>query len=315
MRWNKLGRVFNPEEHQTAWMKYFSQCVSTLILEDVVRVYFSCRPEPDEGGQISYTTFVEFDRADLFKIKHVAKQPVMPLGKRGCFDEFAIYPTSVLKEVDQIKLYYAGWYRTQSVPFNTSIGLAISEDGGLTFRRIGDGPVLAPCIDEPFVISGPKIRKFGDLYYLFYIAGKQWINHKGRQEIVYKNRLATSKDGINWVRYGQDITPDSLELNECQAGPDVFYKDGKYHMYFVYRYALDFRDDPERGYRIGYAHSDDLFSWTRDDANAGITYSNEGWDSKMAHYPHVFELDGKWFMYYNGNDFGKYGFGLAVLDE
>ena len=81
-------------------------------------------------------------------------------------------------------------------------------------------------------------------------------------------------------------------------------------MYFVYRYALDFRDDPERGYRIGYAHSDDLFSWTRDDANAGITYSNEGWDSKMAHYPHVFELDGKWFMYYNGNDLG-----IRTLDE
>ena len=35
----------------------------------------------------------------------------------------------------------------------------------------------------------------------------------------------------------------------------------------------------------------------------------------MHHYPHVFELNGKYYMLYNGNDFGMYGFGLAVLED
>jgi hypothetical protein len=36
--------------------------------------------------------------------------------------------------------------------------MAISYDNGETFNRIGKGPILGATIDEPFVISGPKIR-------------------------------------------------------------------------------------------------------------------------------------------------------------
>jgi hypothetical protein len=33
----------------------------------------------------------------------------------------------------------------------------------------------------------------------------------------------------------------------------------------------------------------------------------------MQCYPHVFECDGKVYLLYNGNEFGRYGFGLAEL--
>ena len=85
-------------------------------------------------------------------------------------------------------------------------------------------------------------------------------------------------------------------------------------MYFAYREGLDFRNIPGRGYKIGYATSLDLIKWERKDNEAGIEYSENGWDSTMHHYPHVFELNGKYYMLYNGNDFGKYGLGLAVLE-
>ena len=94
-----------------------------------------------------------------------------------------------------------------------------------------------------------------------------------------------------------------------------FYKDGNYHMYFAYREGLDFRNTPGRGYKIGYATSSNLLDWERKDEEAGISYSEEGWDSTMHHYPHVFELDGNHYMTFNGNDFGKYGFGLAILED
>jgi hypothetical protein len=86
-------------------------------------------------------------------------------------------------------------------------------------------------------------------------------------------------------------------------------------MYFVYREGLDFRTTFGRGYKIGYATSINLIDWNRKDKEAGIEYSKEGWDSTMHHYPHVFELNGKYYMIYNGNEFGKYGFGLAILKE
>ncbi len=86
-------------------------------------------------------------------------------------------------------------------------------------------------------------------------------------------------------------------------------------MYFVFREGLNFRSVKGRGYKIGYAYSNDLINWTREDSKSGIEYSQSGWDSSMHHYPHVFSLNNKLHMLYNGNDFGKYGFGLAILEN
>ena len=127
--------------------------------------------------------------------------------------------------------------------------------------------------------------------------------------------MAVSDNMTDWKRLYNNILPDVLDENECQAGADVFFKDGLYHMYFVYREGLDFRDKPGRGYKIGYATSKDLYTWERKDGEAGIEYSETGWDSTMHHYPHVFEVDGTYYMTFNGNEFGKYGFGLAILED
>jgi predicted GH43/DUF377 family glycosyl hydrolase len=320
MKWKKIGHIFDPTTWDDGinrpWMKTHSQCTHALILDNVVRIYFSCRPENDENGFAkSYTTFLDLDKNDLTKIIRVSDKPIMPLGELGTFDEFATYPSCNIEHDGKILFYYAGWSRCQSVPFNTSIGLAISEDNGETFERIGLGPILSADINEPFVLSGPKVRKFNNIWYMFYLSGKKWLKYDGKSEIIYKNRMATSTDGINWVRYNKDIIADVLDENECQAGPDVFYKDGLYHMYFIYREGLNFRSVNGRGYKIGYATSNNLYDWDRKDQEAGIEYSDIGWDSTMHHYPHVFELNGNYYMTYNGNDFGKYGFGLAILEQ
>ena len=132
---------------------------------------------------------------------------------------------------------------------------------------------------------------------------------------VYKIAHATSEDGINWHRDGRQIIADRLNTDECQALPTVFHRDGTYHMYFCYREAHGFRKQSNSAYRIGYAHSNDLIDWVRDDSKAGIDVSEDGWDSQMQCYPHTFQLDGKVYMLYNGNEFGRFGFGLAVLDD
>ena len=320
MKWNKLGQIFDPtiwdDGINRPWMRTHSQCTHTLILPDIIRVFFSCRPDNDSNGFAkSYTTYLDLDRKDLTKIVQVAANPVLPLGELGSFDEFAIYPSSNIQYKDKTYLYYAGWTRCQSVPFNTAIGVAVSSDNGNSFERIGVGPLIGPDRFEPFVLSGPKIRRFNDKFYMFYLAGTKWINHNGKSEIIYKNRMAVSIDGLNWTRLYHNILNDVLDQNECQAGPDVFFKNGLYHMYFVYREGLDFRNIPGRGYKIGYATSKDLYVWDRKDDDAGIDYSTEGWDSTMHHYPHVFEVDGNYYMTYNGNEFGKYGFGLALLEN
>jgi len=313
--WKKLGKVFTPQEVVgRSWLKEFAQAPATLVFEDFVRIYFSCRPPADEHGQyVSYSAYVDLERTDLFKIRHVSEQPILGLGGLGGFDEFGTYPVSVIRDGDEVRAYYAGWTRCESVPFNVAIGVARSADGGKTFDKLGNGPVLSYTPDEPFVMSGPKIRRFDGVWYLWYIAGRKWKMVEGRAEPVYKIRMATSCDGIHWDKQNRDLIESRIEEDEAQASPDVFYANGRYHMFFCYRYSSDYRGK-QNGYRIGYASSVDLLEWVRDDSKAGIDVSEAGWDAEMISYPHVFELDGKIYLAYLGDQVGRYGFGLAVLD-
>ncbi|AKU20660.1 hypothetical protein MJ904_22960 [Massilia sp. MB5] len=314
-KWNKLGRAFKPQEVSgRPWLKEFAQAPATLVFDDFVRVYFSCRPPADAQGQyVSYSAFVDLERKDLFQVRAVSAEPILPLGGLGEFDEFGTYPVSVIRDGSQVRAYYAGWTRCESVPFNVGIGMAVSEDGGVSFRKAGKGPVLPYSPEEPFVLSGPKVRRFNGTWYLWYIAGRKWKLVEGRAEPVYKIRMAISQDGIHWVKQNRDLIASRVEEDEAQASPDVFYANGKYHMFFCYRYSGNYRGK-EFGYRIGYASSSDLLHWERDDSKAGIDVSDSGWDEEMISYPHVFELDGKTYLAYLGNQVGREGFGLALLD-
>lgn len=314
-KWKKLGRIFDPTQLKNVdYIEEFAQAPATLIFKDFVRVYFSCRPKADANGQyVSYSSYVDLDRKNLFNILRFSEKPILPLGDLGTFDEFGTYPVSVIQRENEYWVYYAGWTRCESVPFNVAIGVGISNDDGKSFTKIGSGPILSYSSEEPFILSGPKIRYFNKKYFLFYISGKKWILDNGKPEPVYRIRMASSKDGINWTKHNEDLIKTKLEIDEAQASPDVFYENGKYHMFFCYRHSKGYRSK-EFGYRIGYAFSDNLEEWIRDDENVGIDVSEEGWDSEMISYPHVFKLDGKTYMMYLGNEVGRYGFGLAILE-
>jgi predicted GH43/DUF377 family glycosyl hydrolase len=314
-KWQKIGRIFNPQDITGVdWLAEFAQAPSVLIFSDFVRVYFSCRPPADSNGKyVSYSAFLDLKRENLNEIINLASKPILGLGSLGTFDEFGTYPVSVIRDQNKVIAYYGGWTRCDSVPFNVAIGCAVSLDNGVTFQKKGEGPVLSYSAYEPFILSGPKIRRFNDQWVLYYIAGKKWLPNSGKPEPVYRIRRATSDDGLNWAKFDQDIISVKLEEDECQASPDVFYYNEMYHMFFCYRYSLNYRGK-EGGYRIGYASSKDGMTWTRDDSKAGIDISDEGWDSEMISYPHVFELDGSIYMLYLGNQVGRYGFGLAKLE-
>jgi hypothetical protein len=216
-----------------------------------------------------------------------------------------------------IYAYTSGWSRRTSVSIDMSIGLAISENGGSSFRKYGSGgPIMTATHNEPFLVGDPFVKYFNGSFHMWYIFGTKWNcpGPEAEAERFYKIAHAESVDGISWKRDGKEIIGDKL-ASECQALPTVFYSGERYHMYFCYRNAYNFRNDPKNSYRLGYAFSDDLSSWHRDDGNSGIDVTDGSWDSEMMCYPNTFECDGEIYLLYNGNEFGKYGFGLAKLVE
>jgi len=119
---------------------------------------------------------------------------------------------------------------------------------------------------------------------------------------------AISDDGNNWYRSGLAV-PYELGLVQAFSRPTVVINEcGDYEMWF------SFRSGSGQSYRIGYARSVDGINWILDLKNAGIDISPSGWDSEMIEYPFVFDHNGSRYMLYNGNGYGKTGFGLAVLE-
>jgi predicted GH43/DUF377 family glycosyl hydrolase len=315
-KWEKLGKIFDPKDCKNkSWMQEFAQSPSVLIYEKHVRIYFCSRPAPTPDGQyLSFLSYIDVDRRNLLNVVNICKKPIFNLGACGTFDEFGTNPISVIRDQDKVRVYYAGWTRCESVPFNAAIGLAISYDNGDSFTRLGDGPVLSYSPDEPFLLGSPRIRKYGEKWYLWYVAGKEWLKTESKPEPVYKIRMASSRDGINWIKFGKDIIANKLGEHECQACPDVTFQDGKHHMFFSYRHSFNYKSK-EGGYQIGYASSIDMIDWNRCDEVAGMSVSENGWDSTMVSYPHVFLLDGEVYMLYQGNEMGRSGIGLAKLDK
>jgi len=315
VRWVKRGKIFDPSEHVLPLASVgFAQSPQALVLDDRVRVYFSTRERDETGKYLSHAAFVDFDRC-MNRILGVNRAPLIPLGGLGCFDEHGIFPFHVFDDADRVLAYTTGWNRRVSVSADAAIGLAISHDRGLTFQRHGTGPVMAATLHEPFLVGDAFVLKAEGSYHMWYIFGQRWVRHNEVEapDRVYKIAHAVSKDGVEWQRDGQTIVADRLNADECQALPTVIYLDGIYHMYFCYRAAHGFRSQSTAAYRIGHASSTDLLNWVRDDDSAGIDVSSEGWDSQMQCYPHVFECDDQVYMLYNGNEFGRHGFGLAVL--
>lgn len=317
MKWKKLGKIFDPTEHNLPNNCIdFAQSPQTLVFDDFVRIYFSTRERDSSGKFLSHVSFVDFDK-DFKKIIRVSDRTVIQLGELGCFDEHGIFPINVLRDNDRILAYTTGWNRKVSVSADASVGLAISTDNGTTFTKYGKGPVLTASLHEPFLVCDSFVTKFDDHFDMWYIFGTKWITDRNEKEPqrVYKIAQAQSTDGITWVRDGKQIISDKVDENECQALPTVIRINDTYHMYFCYRHAFGFRANPEKAYRLGYAWSKDRVHWTRDDQNSGIDLSLAGWDSEMMCYPHIFRCDERILLLYNGNEFGKRGFGLAELEE
>ena len=317
MKWTKLGKIFDPTEHELAEnCTNYAQGPQALATSDGIRVYFSTCERDATGKFLSHVSYVDFDRG-FSTVLRVADHAVIPLGVTGTFDEHGIFPIHVFENGPEIWGYTTGWNRKVSVSADTSIGLAISRDHGETFEKTGAGPILGASLHEPFLIGDPSVLRVGDEYHMWYIFGTHWrlpASSDGQPERVYKIGHAVSGDGLTWDRESREIVESKLHGDECQAMPSVRNIDGRYHMVFCYRDVTGFRTNRHSAYRLGYAYSDDLQEWTRDDPSLGLDVSTDGWDSDMMCYPHLFEYDGRVWLLYNGNHFGRDGFGLAVLE-
>lgn len=307
MRWEKKGVIFNADGRHEWMAHHASVPVADKVSDRVVRIYFS----PRDTENRSHTAFIEVEADNPRNVLYVHDRPVLSPGKLGAFDDSGVVASCIVNHNGRKYLYYAGYNRTVTVPYRNALGLAVSDDDGVTFQRVFDGPVLDRGPLDPYFIATAFIMFDEDRWKLWYASSTGWRVIGGRPEPQYQIKYAESRDAVSWERRGV-VCIEYKSEGEANVRPCVVKENGLYRMWYCYRGSLNYRTDRSQSYRIGYAESADGVRWTRRDDEVGIERADTGWDSEMIEYPYLYEHKGRKHMLYNGNGFGLTGFGYAV---
>lgn len=308
--WEKKGLIFNVKG-EFDWNKTHAQVPVVDVLNNFIRIYYSTRN--NEG--ISTISYIEVDRENPSRILYIHDSPILELGKLGAFDDSGVMPTSVVTIGEKKYLYYIGWTTRGTVPYHNGIGVALSEDGGKTFKRLFEGPIITVNKYEPYFSGTAFVMCDENIFKMYYLSCIGWEKRNDKIEPFYEIKYAESSDGIDW----NQLNHTCISLSEGEGGivsaTLIKTLEGKYKMWYGVRSDFDYRENTEKSYRIGYAESENGLDWIRMDEKSGISVSTEGWDSQMISYPFVVDNRGKKYMFYNGNFFGKSGFGYAIWYE
>lgn len=303
MNWEKLGRVYVANGEQP-WKQTHAYCPTPVRIGDRIRVYVAFL----DDEKIGRTGYVDVDPSDPTKILEVSDEPVLGVGDRGTFDEHGVTPTSALRVGGDVYLYYFGWQRGVDVRYFLFTGLAVSEDGK-SFTRRSEVPILDRVDGERYVRSAPNVVKTDRGHEMWYVSGDRWIEVEDKEVPTYGIRHLESDDPTFSDRQKGTRCIDPMGGDEYGFGrPFVVREGGQYRMWYSIRTR-------SKGYRIGYAESDDGVEWERMDDRTGPDVSSRGWDSEMTSFPAIFDSEGERYMFYNGNNYGETGFGVARLES
>lgn len=300
MKWRKLGRIFAPDGAKS-WMKcYAANPVAEPVGGDRFRVHFSSR---DEGNRSSIA-WVEIDLNDPKRILGESVEPILAPGDLAMFDDSGCSVGCIVQVGEKRYLYYMGWHLTVTVPWQNTLGLAISDGPGKPFHRYARFPIIDLNEVDPYTISYPWVLRENGRFRMWYGSNTQWGPKKSDMRHLIK--YAESDDGIHWNRENRVAIDFERPEEYALCKPCVLRDGDRYRMWFCSRGS---------SYRIRYAESADGLVWSRDTEAVGIDVSADGWDCEMIEYPCVFDHRGRRYMLYAGNGFGRTGFGLAVLEQ
>ena len=309
MNWEKQGLIFKPEGN-LSWSKSHAQVPFAFPLdEDTVRIFYATR----DDNSSSSTSFIDVEADNPSKIKYIHNKPVLEKGERGSFDDSGTMPSWFVVHEDKLYLYYTAWNKSVEASYRLSIGVAVSTDQGVTFKKMFKGPILDRNINDPIWVGQPCVIKESNIWKMWYLSCEKIEIIDNHPEPFYNVKYAESTDGVNWVRENKIAIDFDFGTIDAIGRPCVYKENGVYKMLHSNRRALGYRDDKTASYAIGYSESNDGISWERKDDVVGIAKSKKGWDSVMNEYCTTYVHKGIRYLIYNGNGFGASGFGYAIL--
>lgn len=299
----KLGLVYSPDGSRE-WARQAAMLPTPLMLDEHrLRVYFAST-DAMNIGRIGY---VELDVRDPTRILDEAKEPVLDIGRPGAFDDNGVNPSSIVRVGDRLRLYYVGYQLHRQVPYTLFTGLAESSDGGKSFHRYSEAPILDRCDGELFFRTAPFVQRDENGWKLLYIGGSDWTAVDGRSKPIYGLRAIRSDDGLRFPGKGNELMAPRLPDEIGFGRPFVRSTPSKFELFYSVR--------TPKTYRLGYARSRDGSNWERADHDLRFSGAVQDWETEMTCYAVVVDTKFGVLMLYNGNGYGRTGFGIAVLES
>ncbi|WP_421657487.1 hypothetical protein [Leptothermofonsia sp. ETS-13] len=301
MRWRKVGQVYCPELIHPKLVSHAANPLAVWLERDVYRVFFSGRDRQNRSS----VGFVDVD-IEQRKVVYVHDKPVFEYGSEDSFYACGVSIGNCYQVGDRRYILFMGWQCPAEGHWRGDIGRLILEPD-FSLRLDSDEPFMAVDAIDRVSLSYPwVIQEENGHYRMWYGSTVTW--DAGNGEMLHVINHASSADGHRWQRHGLAV-PYQLGVAQAFSRPTVIGdRNEGYHMWFSYRSGTGEK------YRIGYAYSQDGEVWELRLHETGIDVSETGWDSEMIEYPFVFDHQGERYMLYNGNGYGKTGFGLAVME-
>jgi hypothetical protein len=304
MKWRKLGVVWNTPGH--AWWSRTHAMGPTPHLRDdgTIRVFLTTLDEQGRGRPM----YVDVSAADPTRVLKVSDHFLMDVGRPGTFDDNGLMPISFVPWRGALRMYYAGFELCTHIRYRIFSGVAESHDGGETFTRLQETPVLDRSPGELYFRGGPFALADEGRIRLWYVGGSEWTELNGKPMPIYDLRYLESADGLAWG--------DAGTLSMAVTGDD---EHGFGRPWVVRRGPSDWqlfysiRRRSLAAYRLGYAESSDGIHWIRKDDAMGLDVSPGAFDSDAIMYSAIVDVGGRRYCFYNGNGFGATGFGVAEL--
>ncbi|AHD01729.1 hypothetical protein [Leisingera methylohalidivorans] len=308
MGWVKKGLVFAPDgSHDWARHSFMTPCPWQRD-EDTIRLFGGMR---DDRG-ISRIGWVDVDASDPLQVKAVSAKPAIGLGTPGMFDDNGMILGDVLEVAeDELRLYYVGFQLVEKAKFLAFSGLAVSRDRGNSFKRVQQTPVIDRCPEGAFIGALHSIAALPDGTYRAWISrGFGWQDIGGRLFPQYDCWTLTSKDGIRFDNASaQRIiapAPEEYRIGRPRANQLA---DGSWEL----RATSDTLSKQYASFRFT---SPDGVSFTRTGDEELPRGGTDAWDGEMTCYPARIDTEqGRSYLFYNGNDMGATGVGVAVLED
>jgi predicted GH43/DUF377 family glycosyl hydrolase len=302
MKWIKKGLIYGPDG-KSSWAKNSALTPTPILIDDKIRIYAGFR---DDLG-VSRIGYVDLEADNPSNILNVSETPVLDIGKPGTFDDNGLILGDIVENNGKLFMYYVGFQLVQKVKFLAFTGLAVSENDGNSFKRFSNTPILDRSDNGLYIRAIHSIIKDNKVWKAWYAAGSGWEIINGNPYPKYNIRYIESDDGINFK--DEEKLCIDVKGSEYRIGrPRVTRKDDHYQMFYT-------KGNLKGDYFPGYAESIDGLNWERHDDKLGISLSIKGWDSKTLCYPSIIDYKNKTYMFYNGNEMGKDGFGYAILEK